>query len=71
LTIREGVTKLPRFYLRYSYVFGYVGFGCIVAGIISDAIEGLPGLEPVSWFLMAISFLIIGRWFWAMASKQA
>ncbi len=57
-------------YLYYSYILGWVGVGCLVAGIIDDALEIVPGLEPVSWFLIAISLFILGRWVWAAAMKQ-
>lgn len=54
----------PYSYLGAAYVFGYIGFGCLIVGIIGDALNRVPGLEPASWFLAAIGFLILGLWHW-------
>lgn len=54
----------PGGYLGMGYLFGYAGFGCLVTGIIGDALNVVPGLEPVSWFLLGIGCLVLGLWFW-------
>jgi hypothetical protein len=51
-------------YLGMAYLLGFLGFGCIVVGIISDAIGHTLGLQPVSWFLIGIGSFILGLWFW-------
>lgn len=51
-------------YLGMAYILGYAGFGCLVVGIIGDAFNVVPGLEPTSWFLLGIGSLVLGLWFW-------
>ena len=56
--------SLPsRDYLRGSFNFGYIGFGCVVVGIIGNILERAVGftlgLETSSWYLIAIAFLLL------------
>jgi hypothetical protein len=51
-------------YLGMAYILGFLGFACIVVGIVSEAIRLTLGLEPVSWFLVGIGSFILGLWFW-------
>ena len=51
-------------YLGTAYILGFLGFVCIVIGIIGDAIKLTLGLQSISWFLIGIAALILGFWFW-------
>ena len=51
-------------YLGMAYILGLIGFGCIVVGIIGEAISRTLGLQPTSWYLVGIGALILGLWFW-------
>jgi len=52
-----------RDYLRGSFTQGYIGFGCLVVGIIGNILERAVGftlgLEATSWYLIAIAFLLL------------
>jgi hypothetical protein len=48
----------------------YIFFGCLLLGIISDAADITLGLEAMSWFLLAIAFVLAAIFFrigWAVA----
>lgn len=51
-------------YLGMAYILGLLGFACFVVGIIGEATGHVPGLEPVSWFLVGLGSLVLGLWFW-------
>ena len=36
----------------------------ILIGIIGDAANRTPGLEPSNWFLLAIAVGVLGTWSW-------
>jgi len=52
-----------RDYLRGSFSFRYIGFGCVIVGIIGNILERVVGftlgLEASSWYLIAIAFLLL------------
>ena len=57
-------SPLPsRDYLRGSFIQGYIGFGCLIVGIIGNILERTAGivlgLESISWYLIAIAFLLL------------
>jgi len=35
-------------------VFMFLGWVCVIVGIIGDVVNRVPGLEPTNWFLLAI-----------------
>jgi len=48
----------------------FLGIAFAVLGVIGDAIDGTLGLEPISWFLLAIAVLVISTiWYfsWGVA----
>jgi len=51
-------------YLGMAYILGFLGFGCMVMGIISGAMDRVLGLQSTSWFLTGIWVIILGLWFW-------
>ena len=65
-----------RDYLRASFIQGYIGFGCLIVGIIGNILErtvGLVlGLEAISWYLIAIIFLLsyMGHFLSYMQAKK-
>ena len=63
--------KGARWHARTSMVLDFAGLGCFVVGIIGDALNKVPGLEPTNWFLMAIGLWIWGFWAWWAAYKAA
>jgi hypothetical protein len=44
--------------------FTWVCWACLIVGIVGDAIDKTLGLEPTSWFLISIGFLIAAVWHW-------
>ena len=52
-----------RDYLGGSFIQGYIGFGCLMVGIIGNILERtvgiVLGLESISWYLIAIAFLLL------------
>ena len=65
-----------RDYLRGSFSFGYIGFGCVILGIIGNILEQVVGctlgLEAISWYLIAIAFLVlyVGHFLSYMQAKR-
>jgi hypothetical protein len=51
-------------YLGMAYILGFLGFGCIVVGIIGELSSQALGLQSPSWFQIGIGALILGLWFW-------
>jgi hypothetical protein len=45
-------------------LFSYLGFACVLIGIISDTINRVLGLEPTNWFLFAIGCFILAGFAW-------
>jgi len=48
----------------------FLGIAFAVLGVIGDAIDSTLGLEPISWFLLAIAVLVISAiWYfsWGVA----
>ena len=48
-----------------------VGLACLIVGIVGDAIDETLGLEPTSWFLISIGWLIAAVWHWFRAYHSA
>ena len=61
----------PRWHARVSLVLDFLGLGCLVVGIVGDAANRVPGLEPGNWFLMAIGLWVWGLWSWIAAYAGA
>ena len=48
----------------------FLGIAFAVLGVIGDAVDSTLGLEPISWFLLAIAVLVISAiWYfsWGVA----
>jgi len=41
-------------------IFMGLGVGCAIVGIVGDAMNSVPGLEPTHWFLLAIGLFAAG-----------
>ena len=52
-------------------VLCWLGLGCFIVGIIGDAINRIPGLEPTHWFIMAAALWVWGLWKWIAAYTAA
>ncbi len=55
---------------RAGHVCWFIAVVFVVVGIISDAVNVTPGLEPASWFLLAIITFLAGITFfigWAVS----
>jgi len=48
------------YHLLISRIFFVLGIIFVVLGTISDAVDMTLGLEPMSWFLLAISVFVAG-----------
>jgi len=44
---------------------------CLIIGIIGDAINRTPGLEPGNWFIMAAALWLAGLSAWKIAYAAA
>ena len=51
--------------------YTFVGLACLIVGIVGDAIDETLGLEPTSWFLISIAWLIAAVWHWFVAYYSA
>jgi hypothetical protein len=56
---RESVLAEIRYFSRLANVVMLLGFLFLALGIISDSLNITLGLEPMSWFLVAI-FCMVG-----------
>ena len=45
-------------------ILTYLGVAFMVIGIVGDAINRVPGLEPTNWFIMAVGFWMLGIFAW-------
>lgn len=59
--------KNPKVCCRVSSAFTYFGAAFMVIGIVGDAMNKVPGLEPTTWLIMAVIFLTVGIWAWFTA----
>ena len=48
-----------------------LGLVCLIIGIIGDAVNRTPGLEPTNWFLLAIALGVFGLASWLTAYTAA
>ena len=49
---------------RMNDAMTYLGIAFVLVGIISDAINRTLLLEPTNWFIMALTFFILGIFAW-------
>ena len=56
---RESILAEIRYFTRLANSVMLLGFLFLALGIISDSLKITLGLEPMSWFLMAI-FCMVG-----------
>jgi hypothetical protein len=52
-----------RWHAWMSIIMNFLGFGCLIVGIVGDASRSTPGLTPTLWVLIAIA-----AWLWALAA---
>ena len=64
-----GSSAKQQVWLMAAFVF--TCWACLIVGIVGDAIDKTLGLEPTSWFLISIGFLIAGVWHWFRAYHGA
>jgi hypothetical protein len=55
----------PKWHAKCMMVLNWLGLACLIVGIIGDAINRVPGLEPTNWILIAIALWLwgLGAWF--------
>jgi hypothetical protein len=55
----------PKWHAKCMMVLNWLGLVCLIVGIIGDAINRVPGLEPTNWILIAIALWLwgLGAWF--------
>ena len=39
-------------------IFVFLGLGCLIVGIVGEGTDRCVGLEPFSWYLLAIAALV-------------
>ena len=64
-----GVSAKQQAWMMAAFVF--VCWACLIVGIVGDAIDETLGLEPTSWFLISIGWLIAAVWHWFRAYHSA
>lgn len=52
-----------RWHAWVAMALNWLGLGCLVVGVVGDAANRIPGLEPNNWFIMAAAL-----WVWALAA---
>lgn len=52
-----------RWHAWVAMVLNWLGLGCLIVGIVGDAIDRIPGLQPIHWLIMAAAL-----WLWALAA---
>jgi len=60
-----------RWHARSAFVLDVLGMISLIVGIVGDAINRVPGLEPTNWFIMAAAFFVWGLWAWICAYTAA
>jgi len=56
---------------RLMAAFTLTCWACLIVGIVGDAIDKTLGLEPTSWFLISLGWLIAAVWHWFRAYHSA
>ena len=56
-----------RWFARMSLVMSWLGVACFIVGLVGDAINRVPGLEPTNWLIMAVVFVLWAVWSWLTA----
>jgi hypothetical protein len=57
--------------MRCSWVYCFLAIACLIVGIVGDAANKKLGLEPTSWFIIMVGFLILAFGDWLMAYHAA
>lgn len=63
----------PRWHATMAVVLMCLGIGCLVVGIVGDAINRVPGLEPTNWLVLSAVLWVsaLSSWFTAYyAAKE-
>ena len=55
----KSIINTAGYHLLWSRIASVLGLVFAVLGIISDATNATLGLEPISWFLLAISVSVV------------
>jgi hypothetical protein len=63
--------KGPRWHGRCMMVLNWLGLACLIVGIVGDAINRVPGLEPTNWLIIAIALWVWGTGSWLAAYAAA
>ncbi|GAG25848.1 unnamed protein product [marine sediment metagenome] len=45
-----------------THILGLVAVGCIIAGIVGEALDTVYYLETIYWFLIAIAVSVLAVW---------
>ena len=54
--------KIPKGHRWRSRGCVLFGFGCFIMGVVGDAINTVPGLEPTHWLIIAVGFYVAACW---------
>ena len=60
-----------RWHAQVACVFVVLGLGCFLVGIIGDAVDRVPGLQLIHWFVMTPILFVMGLWAWLTAYYAA
>ena len=56
----KSIIEAGGYHLMASRIFFILGLVFAVLGVIADAMNTTLGLEPISWFLLAIAAFVVG-----------
>ena len=54
--------KIPKHHAIMSMVSVNISLACLIVGIVGDAMNVVPGLEPTNWLIIGIGWLVAGCW---------
>ena len=60
-----------RWWARVANVANILAPVCLIIGIIGDAIDRVPGLQPINWLILAAALWIAGLSAWMIAYHAA
>lgn len=54
--------RISKGHMIMSRVSVIISAPCLIVGIVGDAMNVVPGLEPTNWFIIGVGWLIVGCW---------
>ena len=61
----------PKWHAQCAFGLECIGVAALIIGIVGDAINKTPGLEPSNWILLAIALWVWSLFAWLCAYTAA